>query len=390
MYNYKYIIQIIFTSTLIYSQFTISGVVVESGSGKPMEAANVFLSETTYGSTTDKHGNFILNNIVDGKYSIVVSVIGYETAVIQFRTLIKKDIEFNFELKQKPLEMSEINVIAQDMIKRNKNLNIFKRVFLGNTRNSLQTRILNTDILDFENRKNILTTSATEPLIIENQALGYKIRYYLEYFEAGLGYVKFSGNSQFIEMVSADTNEIYRWKKNRIKAYGGSLKEFITIISREYLLDVEKYVNLNLSRKSFTGTAELKGVKNIKIFDDLPYKIYFSNKIEEIENGSYHRKNINIINYLSLSERKNELVLKFKNLMVLVYKEEVESLAYLRDFHEERLPGAQLSWITLTGDSVIIDTRGRYQDPLYELQVGGYMAWERLGDMLPADYIPVE
>lgn len=388
MAQVKTLILALFLLSFLFPRSIVSGYVIDKNTGIAIQTANVFLSETTYGSTTHKDGYFSIRNIEPGKYTIVVSVVGYEKLINYIRIEKHEDLEFQFELIQKIIKMPEINVSAKDARRRKKNLSKFKRAFLGNTYNALETRILNSQVLEFASKTHSLTAKADSPLIIENKGLGYKILYTLEYFEYGHTFVKFSGNSSFSELIPRDETEASRWKKNRIKAYNGSLRHFITVISRQYLLEIEKYIIMNSTRVSEKGLAVMGDIKHNKHDLEGDFVIWFSESIENIKNGT-PGKTIPMNKLITLGERNNEIVLKFKDYLVVKYAGERESLAYLRDFMETRIPGKQISWLNLARDSVILDIQGRYQDPLFQLHTGGYMAWERLGEMLPADYNPV-
>lgn len=59
---------------------TIEGIVLDKElDNSPLPFANVFVKGTSLGTTTDFDGNFTLNNIPSGTYTIVFSFVGYET-----------------------------------------------------------------------------------------------------------------------------------------------------------------------------------------------------------------------------------------------------------------------------------------------------------------------
>jgi outer membrane receptor protein involved in Fe transport len=81
-------ILLIFTLTAIYAQNSrisgkVAGRVFDKESGQPVESANVYLEGFTYGSSTDAEGFFTILNIPAGKYTMVVSFIGYKQHRIQ-------------------------------------------------------------------------------------------------------------------------------------------------------------------------------------------------------------------------------------------------------------------------------------------------------------------
>ena len=49
-------------------------------------------------------------------------------------------------------------------------------------------------------------------------------------------------------------------------------------------------------------------------------------------------------------------------------------------------PKEQVSWITLTKDSILIDKAGRYYET-FSIKTSGYWGLERLSDILPFEYV---
>ena len=60
--------------------------------GEPAIYTNVLLKGTTYGTSTDDNGYFNLTRIPLGKYTLMATSIGYDTATIQVE-LTKANLE---------------------------------------------------------------------------------------------------------------------------------------------------------------------------------------------------------------------------------------------------------------------------------------------------------
>ncbi len=73
---------ILFCSTFLFSQSTISGKVVNQ-KGKPIASANVFIEGAYDGATTDEAGDFSFTTDVEGNQTLVVSFLIYETSKTQ-------------------------------------------------------------------------------------------------------------------------------------------------------------------------------------------------------------------------------------------------------------------------------------------------------------------
>ena len=70
---------LLFFSTINAQQLVIKGFVVDAESNAKLIGANVLLEGTSNGSATDAGGKFSIKNVSPGKYSIMVSYMGYTT-----------------------------------------------------------------------------------------------------------------------------------------------------------------------------------------------------------------------------------------------------------------------------------------------------------------------
>ena len=55
----------------------IKGTVSDKGSGDYLPGANVFLEGTNYGTSSDRAGNYTINGVPDGDYTLIVTYVGY-------------------------------------------------------------------------------------------------------------------------------------------------------------------------------------------------------------------------------------------------------------------------------------------------------------------------
>ena len=106
---YKLFIKILILSVIININLfcQINGKVIDSKTGEALVGANVLVKNSKIGTTTDKNGNFTINNINLSKFTIVASYISYlEDSVI----VDMEHLKSNYILKLKPsfLKMNEI------------------------------------------------------------------------------------------------------------------------------------------------------------------------------------------------------------------------------------------------------------------------------------------
>lgn len=109
-----------------FCQKSFSGIVLDSFSRKPLPYATVYINGTTTGTITNDKGHFNINGI-STPARLVVSHINYrpKTMLIDGNSQEKLVIE----LQERVINLSEIKVSDKNL--RKKNIDIFKRMFLG-------------------------------------------------------------------------------------------------------------------------------------------------------------------------------------------------------------------------------------------------------------------
>ena len=105
--NTIYILSILF-SLILSQNYTLSGFITDSRTGESIPGANVYLSNTEYGSSTDIDGYFIILDIPENNYILNISYLGYEK--IEQIILLENNINYNFELIIEPLSIDVITV----------------------------------------------------------------------------------------------------------------------------------------------------------------------------------------------------------------------------------------------------------------------------------------
>jgi len=116
---------------------------------------------------------------------------------------------------------------------RDRNLMRFRDAFLGPSPLAKDCTIANPDIidLDYDEKNAVLTASTPDFLEIDNQALGYKLKYLITSFVLNNGpsarfQLSYEGSVLFEEMKGSPSEE-KRWKKHRQEVYEGSMMHFL-------------------------------------------------------------------------------------------------------------------------------------------------------------------
>ena len=91
----------------------ISGKVTDKETGEPIIGANVILLETYFGAATDIEGDYYINNITPGKYSVKISAVGYSNITYE-NVVVKIDLTTNLdvELTSEAIKLGEVVVQA--------------------------------------------------------------------------------------------------------------------------------------------------------------------------------------------------------------------------------------------------------------------------------------
>ena len=97
----------------------ISGFVSDSSSGEALIGANVFLRETGQGMATDVNGYYIIQDIVPGNYTLMVSYIGFDMYKQKTRLSDDESKKVNINLVEQVVQLTEIEVTAEKLQRRN-------------------------------------------------------------------------------------------------------------------------------------------------------------------------------------------------------------------------------------------------------------------------------
>ena len=85
---------------------TLTGKILDSKNAERLIGASVYLKDTEIGTNSDIDGNYVLFDVSNGKYTVIVRYIGYED--FQTDILISKDTRIieNFETPQQAQEFT--------------------------------------------------------------------------------------------------------------------------------------------------------------------------------------------------------------------------------------------------------------------------------------------
>lgn len=208
------------------SVFTITGNVKDDVGNLP--GATVYITGSKLVTACNADGNFRFDNMAPGTYGVVIKMVGF-TPIAKTVTVTNRNANVYFKLKAGTNAIREVVIRAETNWEEH--YQIFKKHFLGTTPNAIECKIVNPKILHFhfDKETSVLSGSADDFLIVENQALGYRVKYLITNFEYNelSEVLKYQGYPLFEELQPKNDRVAQLWKENREKAYEGSIISFM-------------------------------------------------------------------------------------------------------------------------------------------------------------------
>jgi len=393
---------LVFVPGISLSQVKITGLVLNMADTRPIVSASVFLSNTTSGTATADDGTFTLI-VKPGKYDLIVSIVGYET--YQQPILVS----------DKNINLPAINMVSTTTLLKAVRIRPdnawfrlykqFKAEFLGTSVYANACKILNPDSLDlnYDPSTRQLTARSRGFLIIQNKALGYRVKYQLIRFvkdnkEQALVY---KGYTLYEEM-KGSAEEERTWKTNRLDCYKGSPMHFLRSVINDRvavegfevrkvyktlnpkslfapsnnglvnLVSIPKYrerlVDTVLDRLYYFDETEKKGIYVL----DCPYSLYiaYKNRLD------YHPDRAGI--YAQFNQPNYETT-------IAAFTQEPDSAGIPKDTIMVAYPHLWSFKRILKKPYAFFDENGVLTDPL-SVSYEGYWAFMREAEALPFDY----
>ncbi|WP_340066472.1 carboxypeptidase-like regulatory domain-containing protein [Ascidiimonas aurantiaca] len=273
---------ILIFSFITHAQEIVSGYVYDKISQEPLMGATVYFDGSTFGSTTNEEGFFIVRLQDQIMAPLVISYVGYETYLVP--NAFDTDLSAIY-LTPKAVPLDEV-VVGADPFSRRQKLAAFRREFLGETQAARSCRILNEDAvrLRYDTSSNTLRAFADEPIIIENRYLGYQLNFSLYDFEVNFRLVSlapfdvhnmfFSGTT-FYKDLAKDKEKIL---KRRKEVYLGSALHLMRTIAAGNWTDTDFRFfiqrgthQMSVNPEEFFVVEEEQGFKKVTLSENLTF-----------------------------------------------------------------------------------------------------------------------
>lgn len=380
--------------------YTISGI-VKDNKGETLPGANVLLSGYQIGAVANNEGRYLIGKLKPGNYHVLVQMMGYLPASINV-IINDKSLVADIVLTQNARQLKEVVIRADP--NRSQHLQIFRESFLGTSPNAEKTIITNPEVIrfDYDAEKQVLQASADEFILMENKELGYRIKYLLKYFEKDdrANLIRYYGYPSFEDLSKPKSRQ---YKEKRDEAYYGSsqhflkalfnnttMKEGFTIYNMEKIPNPHRLPDSTLDQKIdyftraairgiiiYHGKDSLKHYSQMKLSPDTIVQV----NSEEVDTDTLIKKEVNNLRWMN-----------FQHKLYVIYSGENESKAYRKQssYKVSRPPylrDEQVSIVHQLKSPIAFYRDGTAFDPdalLFE----GYWGYEKVGDMVPVDYIP--
>jgi hypothetical protein len=306
----------------------IRGTVLDRYENSKINFASIYINGTSVGTNSDQNGNFELDITKYSSFPLTISALGYYSVTLAD---FSREKPIEVYLTPKTFELNEVVVLAKSTAKERKaNLKLFRDQFLGSGYNGHNCVIINEGDITFKNgtSRDTLKAFASKPLFIVNNALGYRITYYLDKFEYCRKSKSFlyQGSAIFNQDLNSEKAQKQFFEKRRKVAYLGSRSHF--------------FASLWTNKLKSNGFTIRNSADQILSYDEIV-----------IERSGFRK-------YLS-------------------YKGNL-SICYLSNS-----PNSLIE-ILKSNSPVFFDSSGYFDGS--NVRVAGQMALQRIGDLLPFDY----
>lgn len=342
---------------------TIKAVVADAESHQAIPDVFVFLDNSSTGSITDIEGVFTLKRPTDQDIELVFSHLNYELLSLSLKE--GETLADTIFLKSSGVLLNEAVVTSKAKPRvRSRWLKRFRGEFLGIDYDKKMIRLVNPEVLLFEQNKGVLKASSKESLVIENKLLGYRIQFFLTAFESynNGGDLRYHGKV-FFEPMKGSKKEMARFKRNRSKVYKQSSRRFFAALGQQKTIDLATY---EVGYATFDKTGKIVNYEPMDI-DVL--------KVEEVRKDVYE---VAINRILTITNNQSKIKQAGMRNMGTTMDGRVNNF-------KQTSNNIPRSYLWSKEGRIVVNKYGTILNPL-EIEEAGYWSSLRVASLLPLDY----
>jgi hypothetical protein len=389
----RLLLLLVFLPFAAYSQtITISGKVTTSVAHEGIGKVNVFLSNSSYGTETLEDGSFRLTDVKPGQYSFVASSLGYQDYT---QTILVGKDPINLTIVLLPKVNQLRGVVIASNADWKKNWEEFKKAFIGTSENAKDCVVENPRIVNIvnSNRRHILEAWSDDFLVVDNKALGYRVKFLIDTFSNNgiAGIISWQGKAVFQDLPGS-TEQKKIWKLRRQQTYYGSSRDFYKSLYSGKMTE-EGFVIKRLHRE-LNPERPQEGLilQKIKQFrgnnrDSLNFWIGKEN-LSKYYHEYLSKEPLQPYQIFTNTNRQGLFVISFTECLYVIYTKKHEETDFKDLYRPLDMENFETSVLTLMSPYAVFDMNGVISEgaPLNE----GTWSKAKLAELLPYDYSPDE
>ncbi len=332
----------------------LTSVLIDGKEDVPISDAFIFIRNTSISTISDLSGRFQIEPGGFTRGELVITHLNYQTLTLSLADY--SSLPNLIRLSPKNLAFAEVEVNAKRAKSKNRKkwMKQFTEAFFGDGNNRKGMELLNPEVVWFQETDGVLLAEAVDYLAIENTALGYKLRFYLEEFRLEVDdKIDYTGKVYFEDLLaSTKPRKQAKIKRRRQKTFQRSKKYFFrSLLSGN--LDVEQFP---------FGEALLDDNRNLLYFEPLT------------------------LDSLPIKRGAVQDTLLIDNFFAFTNKNMVDTWGYNgRYYRPSSLNTYATCFLHAENGQIIIDHSGELMNAKEIIEVG-YWTTRRLANLMPMEY----
>lgn len=243
---------------------TISGKVLDNKTHLPLIGAHIYIINSLQGVVSDADGKFLLTP-PNSYGELLITYVGYTEQKVEFTPETKNIVIY---LVPNTNQLDEVSVKSTEDKKWKRLYKKFEKAFFGDTYNAGLCHIENPWVVDISKGPNgEILAKSIKPIEIINNALGYKLTFYLYDFTLKGNRLHYRGDLYFKELKPKLATDKSNWTRKRAETFLGSKRHFITALNNKKLGEegFELYSASLIPEIGFTTNKRLKESNLLKV-----------------------------------------------------------------------------------------------------------------------------